>query len=97
VNPSTTAQKPSNPISALDTLAPFLTAAGLAKVTGTGTDVFFSDSTGQLSPVEAHNHLKRYLYDDFRFKSTLDVYGFLTLIGSANTMNPSWVSFAIKL
>jgi hypothetical protein len=82
--------------SAIDSIAPFLTEDGLARVTGTATDVFFSaDSAKDLSPTEAHNALKKYLFDDYRFRTTFDIYAFLKPLSSANTANRSWVSFKI--
>lgn len=77
---------------AIDTIAPFLTESGLAKVNASGTDAFFTSPTKALSPNEAHNALKRYLYDDFRFAKTFDVYGFLLPLSNANAGNSTWVS-----
>jgi hypothetical protein len=82
---------------AVDIIAPFLTEAGLSKVNGTGTDVFFLNPASPLSPNEVHNHLKRFLYDDFRFRKTFDVYAFLTPISSANSSNSLWVGFIPNL
>lgn len=84
--------------SAIDAIAPFLTEDGLARVNGTGTDVFFSaDSNQDLSPTVAHSALKRFLFDDFRFKTTFEIYAFLKPLSSAHTGNSSWVSkFDIK-
>jgi hypothetical protein len=80
--------------SAIDSIAPFLTEAGLARVTGTSTDIFFStDSSKDLSPTEAHNALKRYLLDHYRFRMTFDIYAFLKPLSSAHSGNASWVSF----
>jgi|SRR5882762_9479641 hypothetical protein len=80
------------PLTSLEAIAPFLTKDGLARVAGTGTDVFFSaDSSKDLSPTEAHNALKRYLFNDYRFKMTLDIYAFLKPLSSAHTSNSSWV------
>jgi hypothetical protein len=77
----------------LNAIAPFLTADGLARVTGTGTDVYFSpDSSRDLSPTDAHAALRRFLYDDYRFSTTLEVYAFLRPLSSAHTANTSWVS-----
>ncbi|GLB37649.1 putative P-loop containing nucleoside triphosphate hydrolase protein [Lyophyllum shimeji] len=77
--------------SAAAAIAPFLTEAGLVKINAFGTDAFFSTPTKALSPNEAHNALKRYLYDDFRFLKTFDVYGFLAPLSSANS-NSNWTS-----
>lgn len=73
-------------------MAPFLTEAGLAKITGTGTDVYFPIPPNLTTPVETHQHLQRFLRDDFRFKKTFDIYAFLVLLGSASSTNTSWVS-----
>lgn len=87
--------KPSHTF-AIDAIAPYLTEEGLARVTGTGTDVFFSsDSNKDLSPTEAHNALKRFLYNDYRFRMPFDIYSFLKPLSSAHTGNPSWVSLSL--
>lgn len=78
--------------SAIDMIAPFLTEEGLARVSGTGTDVFFSADSNQISPTIAHNALKRFLFDDFRFRITSEIYAFLKPLSSAHTGNNSWVS-----
>jgi hypothetical protein len=74
-------------------VAPFLTEDGLTKLDGTATDGFFSP--GQLSPDETHNSIKRFLYDDYRFRITFDVYGFLAALYNASAANASWVSSSI--
>jgi hypothetical protein len=76
---------------AINDIAPFLTEAGLAKLTGTGTDFYFSNEDAKLSPNEAHNYLKTFLYDDYRFRTTQHIYAFLTIITNASAMNASWV------
>lgn len=73
-----------------DTIASFLTDAGLAKLTGSGTDGFFT-TLKPLSPNETHNHLKKFLYNDYRFRKTFDIYGFVILLNSANISNAGWV------
>ena len=78
--------------SAIDAIAPFLTEEGLARVSGTSADVFFSAYFNELSPTAAHNALKRFLFDDFRFRSTLEIYAFLKPLSSAHIGNSSWVS-----
>lgn len=85
--PSTTSTS-----AAVDTIAPFLTQGGLAKLNGTGTDVFFANPPMALTPTDVHNHMKRFLFDDFRFRKTFEIYGFLTPLMSANTSNQAWVS-----
>lgn len=82
----------------INAVAPFLTADGLARVTGSGTDVYFApDSSRDLSPTEAHHALKRYLFDDYRFRMTFDIYAFLKPLSSAHTANTSWVSYSWNL
>jgi hypothetical protein len=76
----------------METIAPFLTEAGLAKMNGTSTDGFFSLPTKSLSPNEAQNHLTKFLRDDFRFSSVFDIYAFLAILNSASSTNKSWVS-----
>ncbi|KAF9227364.1 hypothetical protein BS17DRAFT_747823 [Gyrodon lividus] len=72
-------------------LAPFLTEEGLSKLNGSGTDGFFSqDSSALLSPSEAHNALKKFLQDNFRFRTTFEIYGFLKPLNSANASNTNW-------
>jgi hypothetical protein len=44
-----------------------------------------------MSPNEIHNHLKRFLRDDFRFEKTFDIYGFMVPLGSLDTSGPNWV------
>lgn len=85
---STTSRLPSN----IDDIAPFLTEAGLAKLNSAGSDIFFSSPTNTMSPNQVHNSLKRFLFDDFRFRKTFEVYAFLTPLNSANSSNLSWVS-----
>ncbi|KAJ6625897.1 P-loop containing nucleoside triphosphate hydrolase protein [Mycena sp. CBHHK59/15] len=89
-DPSASAPSSSEPAIAGHSLAPFLTEAGLAKLNGLGTDVFFAPPSKPLSPNETHNHLKRFLHDNFRFQKTFEVYGFLVPLGSLDTSGPSW-------
>lgn len=74
------------------TTAPFLAEGGLANITGSGVDAFFSNPDRSLSPAEAHNHLRRFLVDDYRFRKPFDVYAFLVPFNSANSSNTSWSS-----
>ncbi|KAH9839366.1 P-loop containing nucleoside triphosphate hydrolase protein, partial [Rhodofomes roseus] len=77
--------------SAIETLAPLLTEGGLARLTERSTDGFFAtDPSKQLTPSELHNYLKRYLFDDYRFRHVLDIYSFLNLIGNASANNAKW-------
>ncbi|KAJ6587167.1 hypothetical protein DFH09DRAFT_248112 [Mycena vulgaris] len=92
-NPSSSpspSPEPSTPLTAANSLAPFLTEAGLARLTASGTDIFFPPPIKPLSPNETHNHLKRFLRDDFRFEKTYDIYAFLVPLGSLNTSGPQW-------
>ncbi|KAJ7593987.1 hypothetical protein C8J56DRAFT_1043774 [Mycena floridula] len=71
-------------------ISPFLTQEGLAKLAGSGTDAFFPSNSR--SPTETHSALKRFLQDDFRFRTTLDIYTFSSLIAGSATTNTSWTS-----
>ncbi|KAJ7045696.1 hypothetical protein C8F04DRAFT_1065834 [Mycena alexandri] len=71
-------------------LAPFLTEAGLAKLNAPGTDVFFPPPAKPMSPNEIHNHLKKFLRDDFRFDKTYDIYSFLIPLASIDASGPHW-------
>ncbi|KAH8107252.1 P-loop containing nucleoside triphosphate hydrolase protein [Cristinia sonorae] len=73
-------------------LAPFLTDAGLARMGDMSTDVFFAASGQVKSPADVHNFLKRFLYDNYQFRSALDAHSFLGLLVEANTNNPSWTA-----
>lgn len=80
--------------STINHIAPFLTEAGLAKITGSGTDGFYSvnASNGMHSPTDVRNSIQKFLRDNFRFNTTFDIYAFLVLLTSASTTNSSWVS-----
>lgn len=84
-------------LSITDSIAPFLTKAGLAKLNESSTDVFFSCSSKSMTPSEAHNSLRKYLSDDFRFSKTFDIYGFLIPLGNANSSNSTWVSWRFSV
>ena len=85
------------PTAAQEFIAPFLTEKGLAKLMGGGTDGYFPhDSTMSLTPTEAQSRLRRFLRDDFRFKIANEIYGFLSVLSSANAQNISWVSLRIS-
>lgn len=74
--------------------APFLTEKGLAKISGNATDGFFSgNNSSALSPTDAHSRLKRFLADNYKFKNSLDIYAFLSLLCCANTSNTLWVRY----
>jgi hypothetical protein len=90
--PETTSQRPQFNLAGNDTIAPFLTEKGLAKINGIATDGFFEEERfTSLSPTDAHSRFKRFLSDTFRFKSSFDVYSFLVPLSSANCNNPLWV------
>ena len=61
-------------------------------MSGTGTDVFFFPDSNEVSPTVAHNAMKKFLFDDFRFRTTFEIYAFLKPLSSAHTGNNSWVS-----
>ncbi|KAI0088042.1 P-loop containing nucleoside triphosphate hydrolase protein [Irpex rosettiformis] len=71
-------------------LTSFLTPAGLARLSGVGSDALFSPNPKARTPSEVHNALKRFLYDDYQFRHALDAYAFLNLINSATSNNSSW-------
>ncbi|THH30127.1 hypothetical protein EUX98_g4067 [Antrodiella citrinella] len=71
-------------------LAPFLTESGLARMNEMSADVLFTNSTKAKTPAEVHNFLKRFLYDSYQFRTSLDVYAFLLLLVDANTNNATW-------
>jgi hypothetical protein len=77
-----------------NSVAGFLTDAGLAKVMESGTDIFFTPGSSQTStPSHVHGAIRRFLADDYRFGSVQQIYAFLTLLTSANAaINPAWVS-----
>ena len=81
--------------SAVDSIAPYLTEAGLAKLTGSGTDGFFSlEPSSRLSPHQVQQHLRTYIADQYRFPGPLQIYTFLKIINCATTNNSSWVCCA---
>ncbi|KAG9309778.1 hypothetical protein JVU11DRAFT_10152 [Chiua virens] len=74
----------------LQRVAPFLMEEGLSKMSGSGTDGFFSQDSSSLCPSEAHNAIKRFLSDSFRFKSTFEVYAFVKPLNSATAGDMRW-------
>jgi Zinc finger C-x8-C-x5-C-x3-H type (and similar) len=74
------------------TSMPFLSPGGFSRVGSSGSDVFSSIPFRVMDPNEAHNTLKRFLFDDYRFRKTFDVYAFLVPVLSANTNSNLWVS-----
>ena len=83
---------------AKEIVAPFLTDSGLAKINSNATDGFFAGTeASSLSPTDAHRHLKRFLADNFKFKTSFDVYAFLSPLCSANSSNTRWVCLCLCL
>jgi hypothetical protein len=82
--------------SAVSTLAPFLTPAGIARLSGVGSDALFASASKPRTPVEVHNVLKRFSYDDYTFRSALDAYTFLSLLTDATTTNNTWVCVMLQ-
>lgn len=94
--PEITPQRPQFNFAGTDAIVPFLTEKGLAKINGIATDGFFDEKAALLSPTEAHNRLKRFLSDTFRFRSSFDVYAFLVPLSSANCNNTLWVCVSLS-
>jgi hypothetical protein len=92
---TTPPQRPKFNLAGNDAIAPFLTEQGLAKINGIATDGFFEEGK-LLSPTDAHNNFKRFLWDTFRFRSSFDIYGFLVPLSSASCHNPSWVCISLN-
>lgn len=94
--PTPTMRTQGTTTSSAEIITPLLNVGGLAKLTERSTDsFFFADPSRQLAPSEVHNHLKRYLFDNYRFRHVLDMYSFLKLISNASTNNTQWVSVLI--
>jgi hypothetical protein len=97
INPSIGADKTKHHAAsptAMDSIAPYLTEAGLAKLTGSGsgTDVFFSlGPDNRLSPQQVQQHLRTFISDQYRFAGPPQIYAFLKIINCATTNNSSWV------
>lgn len=70
----------------------FLSPEALARLSGSGTDAYFISTSSSLTPIETHNGMKRFLYDDFRFHKTFDIYAFVKLLDNASSINKNWVS-----
>ncbi len=49
------------------------------------------DTQHTLSPSQAHNHLKPYLYDNFVFRDAIHIEGFSRILASVNSRNHAWV------
>ncbi|EPQ57199.1 P-loop containing nucleoside triphosphate hydrolase protein [Gloeophyllum trabeum ATCC 11539] len=88
------ATSPNNGTSAVEAIAPFLNEAGLARLAGPGTDAYATANVASgrgLGPTEAQNHLRTYLRDNFRFHSSINVYGFAKILESASATNNTWL------
>ena len=77
-------------VTPVEVVAPFLTDAGLAKVSGAGTDIFY-DMDVMHTPAEVFFRLHKMLRVDFKFLSSANAVSFLTCLSSANTSNTPWV------
>ena len=64
----------------------FFSLEGLAENNGSVVDTQHT-----LSPSEAHNHLKFYLFDNFEFRDAIHVEGFSRILASAHSRNRTWV------
>ena len=65
----------------------FFTAEGLEEVTG----VTMHEDHG-LKPADAHNSIKTYLRDGYKFRSPSDMLAFVRILASINRRNKAWVS-----
>ncbi|KAG2015788.1 hypothetical protein CC2G_009023 [Coprinopsis cinerea AmutBmut pab1-1] len=63
---------------------PALLEGGYSKIGNLGSDAFQSPPSVVMQSNEAHNALKRFLRDGYRFSSTSDVYAFLAPLESAS-------------
>jgi hypothetical protein len=90
-------QRPKFNLAGNDTIAPFLTEQGLAKINGIATDGFFEEGKSTLlSPTEAHSRFKRFLWDTFRFQTSFDIYSFFVPLNSASCHNSLWVCISLN-
>ena len=64
----------------------FFSLAGLAINNGS-----IVDSQHNLSPSEAHNHLRTYLFDNYVFRDAINVECFTRIFASVNSRNRAWV------
>ena len=64
----------------------FFSLEGLAENNGSVVDTQHT-----LSPSEAHNHLKYYLFDNFEFRNAIHVEGFSRILASVHSRNRAWV------
>ena len=70
-----------------DATPDFFSGEGLASSAGaTGVD------RHTLTPVEAHNHMKPFLRENFHFEKAAKIQGFVRILASVNDQNKAWVS-----
>ncbi|KAF5326320.1 hypothetical protein D9611_000022 [Ephemerocybe angulata] len=69
---------------------PLLSGQGIATLDITNPDIFRSLSDNPLSAAEINSFIKSYLYDDFRFAKTFNVYAFWIPFQSAHRSNKNW-------
>ena len=81
----------------MDAIAPYLTDAGLAKISGSSADIFSLSSGRKLDPQETKNHLQRYLHNDYRFQNVVHMHTFVSLLNNASSENKSWVGVLSSL
>jgi hypothetical protein len=80
IQPSSSATQPT------DYSPDFFSLEGLAINNGS-----LLDAQHSLSPSEAHNHLRPYLFDHFVFRDAINVEGFSRILASVNSRNRAWV------
>lgn len=81
----------------LDSIVPFLSDAGLAKISSPSADIFSSSVGTGLDPQTTHSFLCRYTHSDYRFHNVSQIYTFVALLNNASSLNQGWVSLAIIL
>ena len=70
-----------------DSTPDFFSGEGLAMSSGAS-----SVDRHTLTPVEAHNHMKPFLRDNFHFEKAAKIQGFVRILASVNDQNRAWVS-----
>jgi hypothetical protein len=95
-NPSLSVNRAGTSSAVQDSVIPFLTDEGLAKVIGTGTDSLSPQPATLLTPGAVRSRLERFLNDNFRFKTSFDTYAFLAPLNSTLSTNPAWVCTTIR-
>lgn len=79
-------QASSSPTQPTDYTPDFFSLEGLAINNGS-----IADSQHNLSPSEAHNHLRSYLFDNYVFRDAINVECFSRIFASVNSRNRAWV------